>query len=286
MTEPDGPESSPSLPGVAGTGRRSRGQLLITGAAGHIGRSVAPLLAAAGWRLTLLDRIEIPDGLANLGAAARADITDRRAVLGVMSGVDAVLHLGGIPVEQDWSDLMLANIDGTQAVLNAARRAGVRRVVLASSIHAAGFHPIGDRPLPDEVPPRPDTYYGVTKAADEALGSLYHDRYGMDVVAIRIAAFGERPVDAATGRFWISVPDGARLFDAALTAPNPGFVVVWGVSTNSNGVLSLDGARALGYDPQDDGAAGPPPQRPAAGAEPGTDRLGGGFTSPELDDTS
>ena len=87
-------------------------------------------------------------------------------------------------------------------MFEAARRAGVPRVVFASSNHAVGFHPAVD-PVPDDLPPRPDTYYGVSKVAGEALGSLFHDRYGLDVVCLRIgtcfASAPRTPADCRRG---------------------------------------------------------------------------------------
>jgi hypothetical protein len=84
------------------------------------------------------------------------------------------------------------------------------------------------------------------------LGSLYADRYGMDVIAIRIGSCFEKPRDVRMLSTWMSPDDGARLFEACLSAPSPGFRVVWGVSNNKRGWFSLDEARALGYEPQDD----------------------------------
>ncbi|MET1071384.1 MAG: NAD(P)-dependent oxidoreductase, partial [Umezawaea sp.] len=165
----------------------------------------------------------------------------------------------------------------------AARRQGVTRVLLASSNHAVGYVPKADGEAGDDLFPRPDTYYGVSKVAMEALGSLYADRYGMDVIAIRIGSCFEKPRDARMLSTWLSPDDAARLFEACVAAPSPGFRVVWGVSDNTRRWFSLDGAFALGYESKDDAEVfasevGAPD--PASLAE---QRVGGVWCGPDFD---
>jgi hypothetical protein len=136
-------------------------------------------------------------------------------------------------------------------VLEAARSVGVTRVIIASSNHAVGFHPYSHDLVPDYVFPRPDTYYGVSKATNEALGSLYHDRYGINVLCVRIGSCFEKPKDHRMLATWLSPDDCARLMEALLNAPNPGFRVLWGISANTPARFSLDEAKTLGYQPQD-----------------------------------
>jgi uronate dehydrogenase len=229
-------------------------RVLVTGAAGRIGGYLRSRLARPGRVLRLLDVATPPDvgtdeevvtaSVADLDAVVAACTADGRAV-------DAVVHLGGHSGEEAWDDILATNIHGTYAVLEAARRAGAERAVLASSNHAVGFHP-GTDPVPDDLPPRPDTYYGVSKATGEALGSLYHDRYGLDVVCLRIGTCREAPTDARGLATWLSPDDCGRLVEAALTCPSPGFRIVWGVSANTRRRWSLAGAHELGYRPRDD----------------------------------
>lgn len=181
-----------------------------------------------------------------------ADITDLAAMRDAVAEVDAIIHLGGISHESDWESILHTNIRGTHTVLDAARTAGVPRVILASSNHAVGFHQYRDGLVPDYLFPRPDTYYGVSKVTNEALGSLFHDRYGMDVICVRIGACCEIPQDHRMLSMWLSPDDCARLMEALLSAPDPGFRVVWGVSANTRNRFSLAEACALGYQPQDD----------------------------------
>jgi hypothetical protein len=227
--------------------------ILVTGAAGSIGTMLRARLNRPGRTLRLLD---IEPMVADDGEeVVPASMHDAGALVGACTGADAVVHLAGMAGNGEWAVILERNIEGTYEVLEAARTAGVPRVVLASSNHAVGFFPRSKAPAPDDLPPRPDTYYGVSKAFGEALGSMYHDRFGLDVVCLRILSCRARPQSPRELSTWLSPDDCGRLFDAALTAPSPGFRIVWGVSANTRGWFSLDGARALGYEPHDDAEA-------------------------------
>lgn len=232
-------------------------RILITGAAGVVGTLMRPRLRKPGRALRLLDVAgqEPPEAGEDVELIT-ASVTDADAMARACEGVDAVLHLGGHSRESSWAEILSVNIDGTHTVLEAARKAGVGRVILASSNHAAGFRPVADE-LPADSSPRPDTYYGVGKAVLEALGSLYHSRFGMDVIAVRIGSCFPTPLQLGKRGLvtWLSPDDGARLFEACLSAPSPGYRIVWGVSANTRRICSLDEARALGYEPQDDAEA-------------------------------
>jgi uronate dehydrogenase len=222
------------------------GRVLVTGAAGRVGRIVVPRLRTA-WDLRLLD-LAPPAG--EPGEWVNGSVTDVDAMAEACRGVDAVIHLAGIAGEDSWDRLMTVNVDGTRTVLEAARTAGVSRVVLASSVHAVGFWP-AEEPVPADCPPCPDTYYGVSKAAVEALGRLYHSRFGLDVICVRIGACFVRPGDRHSLGVWLSPDDAGRMFEACLTVVDPGFRIIWGVSANSRGRCSLWEGRQLGYHPVD-----------------------------------
>ncbi|RKT87636.1 NADP-dependent aldehyde dehydrogenase [Saccharopolyspora antimicrobica] len=257
-------------------------RILVTGAAGLVGAMLRTRLARPDRVLRLLD-IQ-PPAAAEPGERVElrtAAITGPEAVQQACAGVDAVIHLAGRSREHTWEEILSTNVDGTRNVLEAARKAGVPRVILASSNHAVGFLPVagaGDEGFPDEAPPRPDTYYGFSKAAMEALGSLYHSRFGMDVICLRIGACSPRPNDERDLSIWLSPDDAGRLFEACLTTPSPGFRVVWGVSRNTRRLLSPTGGEQIGYHPRDDAedyAAEVVPNRP--GTE--QDYLGASFTT-------
>jgi uronate dehydrogenase len=225
--------------------------VLITGAAGRIGAMLRSRLARPGRTLRLLDTAPLTAGAGE--EAIRASVTDLDAMTAACQGAGAVIHLAGIPGEAPWSEIRDVNIDGTYTVFEAARRAGVGRVVFASSNHAVGFSPREAFPVPDYAFPAPDTYYGVSKVAGEALAALYHYRHGLDAICIRILTCADRPRTVRALSTWLSPDDAGRLFEACLSAPRPGFRVIFGVSANTRGGwVSLDEGRALGYEPRDD----------------------------------
>lgn len=262
--------------------------ILITGAAGRIGTMLRSRLARPGRVLRLLDIAPLTPGPGAGEEAVTASVTDLAVMTEACRGADAVIHLGGIPSEAPWDRILEVNINGTQAVFEAARRAGVPRVVFASSNHAVGFAPRESFPVPDYAYPAPDTYYGVSKVAGEALAALYARRYGLDAICVRILSCFERPRDARMLSTWLSPDDAGRLFEACLSAPAPGFRVIYGVSANTRGGwVSLAEARALGYEPRDDAEAYAA-EITAARGEPGGDDpvfryLGGAFTLSDLD---
>ncbi|MGB3441070.1 MAG: NAD(P)-dependent oxidoreductase [Actinophytocola sp.] len=255
-------------------------RLLITGAAGGVGTLLRPRLASPDRTLRLLDIADLPD-TGDGAELVRASITDLAAMTRACEDVDAILHLGGLATEHGWDDVLSVNIDGTYKVFEAAHRAGVPRVVFASTNHTVGFHPRDGHLAPDYLFPRPDTYYGVSKVAGEALASLYHDRYGLDVVCLRIGGCFEKPLDTRMLETWLSPRDAAALVEAALSIPNPGFKVVWGVSDNTRRWWSLAEAEAIGYRSQDNA------EDHADGISRTDERylgyLGGAFCSPDLD---
>jgi uronate dehydrogenase len=239
--------------------------VLLTGAAGRIGSELSARLPELGWTVRGFDRAE-------------GDITVPVDLDRYLPGADAVVHLAGEPGEQPWPQIRDANIEGTYQVFDAARRAGVRRVVFASSNHAAGFWPI-DAELPADVAVRPDTLYGVSKAFGEALGRYYVDRYGLQVACLRIGTFSPQPRNHRELATWLSPADCARLVDACLRSADLGYALVWGVSNNTRRFWPLDAGHALGYFPADDAetyAAQLGDTRP----DPSDGLIGGGFTSP------
>lgn len=235
------------------TSERGR-TVLVTGAAGRIGRTVCAGLAERGWQVRGLDLVALPEGVA--GRTADLTSPESDVVLAeLLTGAYGVVHLAGIPGEADWPTIVRTNIDTTQRVLEACRLAGVRRVVYASSNHTTGYTPRRDEPLPADEPIRPDTYYGVSKVASEALGALYADRHGIQFVALRIGTYRPEPPDERSLATWLSPRDAVDLVDASLTGPVDGFTVVWGISDNTRAWWSLAEARALGYQPSDDAEA-------------------------------
>jgi uronate dehydrogenase len=242
--------------------------VLLTGAAGRIGTELSTRLPDYGWQLRPFD------------LAYGQDVTSPADLDAALPGVTAIVHLAGVADEAPWPVVRDANVEGAVQVFEAARRHAVARVVYASSNHAVGFEPraMPGSELPAELPPRPDTLYGVSKAFGEALGRYYADRYGMRVACLRIGTFTERPADERTLSTWLSPADCARLVDAALRSERLSYAVVWGVSANTRRYWSLDAGFALGYRPADDAEAFAD-QIAAALPDPSDGLVGGGFTS-------
>jgi uronate dehydrogenase len=225
-------------------------KVLITGAAGHIGRA---LRAGMRGHYTLRLADIAPQAPAVEGEeVVAADIRDLAAMTQAMQGMDCVVHLAGIPDEDTWERIRDMNIDGCYNVFEAAYQAGVKRVVFASSNHAVGFHR-RTKTLDEQAQPRPDSRYGVSKVFGEALGRLYADKHGLSVACLRIGSF--RPDDTPTAprhlATWISHRDMVQLTRRCVDHPNYHFVVVYGVSGNDAGHWDNGHAAFLGYAPQD-----------------------------------
>jgi len=239
--------------------------VLLTGSQGRIGSALRDRLPALGWRIRGFDRAA--------GADVVGELTDPAALDAALAGVTAVVHLAGQPTEAPWPVIRESNIEGCFQLFEAARRAGVRRAVFASSNHAVGFTPRGTAELPPDTPPRPDTLYGVSKAFGEALARYYSDRYGFAVACLRIGTFADRPPDHRSLASWLSPADCAELVDRCLRSPQLRYALIWGISANTSRWWSL--ANPVGYEPRSDAAAQPPSAPPAA-----TDELVGGvFTT-------
>lgn len=252
-------------------------RVLITGAAGRIGTTLRRGLPQLGWTIRGLDRVNI-DPVTEHEDSLIGDLGDEALLDAAMRGVDAVVHLAAIPTEAPYEEIRRHNIDGTFEVFDAARRAGVPRIVFASSIHATGFSPKQQLLRTDE-PPHPDTHYGVSKVFGEMLGRMYADRYGMQVACLRIGAFEERPGWQHSMTIWLSPGDAVRLVHACLSSPDLGYAVLFGVSANTQGWLDLEPARRLGYEPKDDSEAYAANITPDGGDDP----LGGFMTEPSFD---
>jgi uronate dehydrogenase len=221
--------------------------VLITGAAGRIGTYLRERLSTSDWQLRLLDIQPVDDDR----EVVVADIRDAAALASAMRDVDAVVHLAGISVEAPVDEILAMNVEGTWRVFDAARRAGVPRVVYGGSNHAIGFTPQCEL-LGADVPLRPDTNYGVSKAFGESVGRFYADRYGIRVACLRIGSCDERPRSPRMLATWLSPDDAARLVDACLRSPNLAYAVVYGISRNTRGWWDLEPGRVLGYEPADD----------------------------------
>jgi uronate dehydrogenase len=225
--------------------------LLLTGASGRIGRCVRYALRD-DYRMVLFNRSRIED-LGPTETLIQGDTTDGSAVERAAQGAAAIVDMAAISDVAPFRETLLpTNILGTYNVFEAARAAGVPRLVYASTHHVVGYYPAGLF-LDDAVPFRPDSMYGVTKCFAEATGRLYADKAGLQVVCLRIGLFQPRPTDERHLAVWISPGDMGRLVRCAVEAPNVQYEIIYGISNNTRRWWDLTRARrVLGYAPQDD----------------------------------
>ena len=226
--------------------------ILMTGAAGGIGTHLRRELAGK-YHLRLSDIRPIKP-LADGESFVRADLTKLGDLLRATKGVDAVIHLGGHSVEGTWEEILPANIVGCYNAFEAARRNGVKRFLFATSNHAVGFYR-RDKVIDHRVYIKPDSRYGVAKVFGEALGSLYADKYDMEVFCMRIGNVNPAPLDKRRLSIWISPRDMAQLVELGLENPAIEFEIVYGVSGNARSWYDNENAVRLGYLPQDDSEA-------------------------------
>jgi uronate dehydrogenase len=224
-------------------------RILLTGAAGLLGGVLRRSFAEQFQLLRLSDIVSL--GEAGEGEEiVTCDLADAAAVEALCKGMDAIIHLGGIPYETGWPELLRSNIIGTINLYEGARRAGVDRVIFASSNHATGMHP-NDRTLSGESPARPDSRYGLTKAIGEDVAALYAYKHGIRSFCIRIGSCLPKPDNKRALSTWLSHGDFVRLVQVGLKADYV-HEIVYGVSKNTRSWWDNSAAYRLGYEPQDD----------------------------------
>ena len=227
-------------------------RVLVTGSTGTIGSLLAERLQE-GYEVIGHGRTARPEASPPVRGA---DLTDFAAVLALMEGVDTVVHLAGAASpEAEWEAVLGANIIGTRNVLEAARVAGVRRVVHASSNHVMGMYDRYEEwPVYPHHHPRPDSLYGVSKAFGETLGRYYFDEYGLSFIALRIGWVAEDPTVAdldVLHAMWLSEDDTERVVRSAIEA-DVDFGIHYAISDNPNRRWDLTSTMLeLGYRPQD-----------------------------------
>jgi nucleoside-diphosphate-sugar epimerase len=235
-------------------------KVLITGAAGRIGRSLREHLKGR-YRLRLMyHNTVIPAAEGEevvVGAVADLDFLEQAA-----TGVDAIIHMAGDPsLSASWESVLEANIQGAYCVYEAARRQGVERVVFASTNHVTGYYEKEGIYTTPDMPERPDSLYGASKAFGEDLGRYYADALGLKVFCLRIGSF--QPDESVVKRngdrilaTWLSHRDCAQLVWRCIEVEGVNYGVFYGISGNTRAYWDIANARELlGYQPEDDAEA-------------------------------
>ena len=224
-------------------------RLLLTGAGGNLGQELRPRLKAYCDVLRVSHRRDL--GPAAAGEEVQtASLEDAEHMLSLLDGVSAVVHMGGVSTEQPWAPILAGNIVGMVNLYEAARLKGVKRIVFASSNHVTGFYR-QDEVVNTRMPPKPDGFYGLSKAFGEDLAQLYWDRWGVETVSIRIGSSFTEPRDRRMLATYLSYDDLERLVVAALTAPIVGHSIIYGMSDNQTTWWDNTHAKHIGYRPQD-----------------------------------
>jgi NAD+ dependent glucose-6-phosphate dehydrogenase len=227
-------------------------RVLITGAAGRIGSSLARGLKDR-YSLRLHYNRTIPES-PPVSDIVIADVSQYDQIRPAMDGIDTVIHMAADPSPTaSWESVRDRNIAGTYNVYEAAREAGVRRVIFASTNHVMGMY---DRdqawPIYANQPARPDSLYGVSKAFGETLGRFYVDQYGLSVICLRIGWFLEKPRDEIGMWMWLSQRDCTQVVWRAIETERQ-YGVYYAISRNSRRRWDITNTiHDLGYRPEDD----------------------------------
>lgn len=235
-----------------------RRRVLITGAGGNIGTYFAEHSHRKYELRLMLRDVDEASELEKFGEVVTGDIRDLDQMKELCRDVDTVLHLAAdSEPDATWSSLLPVNIVGTYNTFVAAKAAGCRRVVYASSIHAVSGYP-PDRQVRASDPVNPGDLYGVSKVFGEAMGRYMAEQEGLSVIAIRIGWF--QPHSSARQEMgfqmidsWVSQRDLAQLLDLSIDVEDLQFAIFHGISNNQFKRLDISDAKALlGYQPVDD----------------------------------
>ena len=225
-------------------------RLLITGAAGNLGKELRKGLAPLAEICRLTDRE--PMALANDNEEViQCELSDFNAVMKVVEGCDAIVHFGAASVERPWSEILDSSIKGGYNVYEAARQLGISRIVYASSVHAVGFVQ-REAGTDTDIAHRPDTLYGLSKCFVEDLANLYFDKFNIESACLRINSCFPEPSDRRHLATWLSYRDLIQLVERCLTVERVGFTIVYGISNNREAFFSNHKVSHLGYQPVDD----------------------------------
>jgi uronate dehydrogenase len=253
-------------------------KILVTGAAGRLGRASRRPLRQAGHVLRITDL-----ATASLDPAADEDalsgnLGDQGVMDLALAGMEVVVHWAATSNEQAFPLVLENNHRMLFELYEGARRHGVRRIVYASSNHAFGLHDTGTR-LRLDSPYRADCFYGLSKVWGEELARMYWTKHGIQTVALRIGTFMNLPPrNSRELSSWLGLEDLEQLVRLAVEAPDVGFAPVWGISANTRAWYDLSEPNAIGFVPRQNAEdfASSLPAEPATGTDPVAGRFQGG----------
>lgn len=250
-------------------------QILLTGASGRLGTHLRNWFDAQGRAYLSTDIVPADDG----APVEIVNLADRDAVDALMArDISAVIHFGGMSKESVWQNVLEANIMGTYNIFESARKAGVRRVIFASTYHVQGMYPTSEVPVAVADPFRPDSLYGVSKAFGESLSRFYFDKFGIECLALRICTAGH-PGGPREARLWFNRDDLASLVDHCLDVPVLGHRTLFGISDNPNAFCINPPDADFGWSPAHGSLelGTPDPRTPLDPTDPRNKSVGGIF---------
>jgi UDP-glucose 4-epimerase len=254
--------------------RTSKPVVLVTGASGNIGTHFAEHADQKySLRLMVQEIDEKAERIRSRGELVTGDLADLDGLKKLCDGVDTVVHLAANPSPSAaWASVRDDNITGTYHTFVAAKAAGVRRIIYASSIHAVSGYP-EDVQVKTSEPVNPGDLYGVSKCFGEALGRYLAEQEGVSVICLRIGAFQpvknmQDPEKLSLLDAWVSHRDLQQLIEKCIDDERLQFAIFMGLSNNAFKRLDISDARELvGYQPQDDFTAVNPATAPLKLAE-------------------
>ena len=259
-------------------------KLVLTGAVGNLGSHLREPLSQMCEELVSTDIAEDIGTLYPGETYVRADLADMSQIAPLLDGADMVIHFGAIVDERPFPELLGPNFVGSYNIWEAGQKAGVRRIVYASSIHAVGMYPKSEF-VGIDAPHRPDTFYGLAKCFTEDLGRMYWEKRGIESVHLRIYSCSQVTNTRALGS-WLSYDDLIQLVTRAIDTPSVGFAVIYGVSNNDRVPVDNSKASFLGYRPKDNAEIYAPKLLAEAGpadtTDPGQMCHGGPFAKIDL----
>jgi uronate dehydrogenase len=224
-------------------------KIVLTGAAGRLGSYLREPLSKMCDELVSTDIADDIGTLYEGESYVKADLASYDQIAALMDGVEMVVHFGAIVDEKPFEELLGPNFVGSYNIWESAYRAGARRIIYASSIHAVGMHKKADF-IGIDAPHKPDTFYGLAKCFTEDLGSMYWDKRQLESVHLRILSAAQVNNSRALGS-WLSYDDLIHLVTRAIDTPSVGFAVIYGVSNNDRAPVDNAKAAFLGYRPKD-----------------------------------